>query len=352
MAYGQTGYRCGASGNWSVVSLKQDYFRNDSGYCTDDTQCYVNANSPCFQSGQWGLFDNTDRFCSNGVWTTRTRYIATALLNYTKEKAITNFILYCDVLNNALGENFDDLDYALNTTAPKFKEFIKDSNYCEGKDCINNVCVLSFNDKVILGTSLNSELNASSYPLQLVFGFKDGDYQNPAFTTGDEILSVYQSPASGKLFYSQNKQVIFYSNEQVANFDTTFLEDVGYAITNPISSILSFVTGLFNPTASTQILSKVNDFDRIYIAKTLTKSIVGIQEAKVDAQPTQTTLQTLLSINYTGFTTADICTPARNKGLGCNSTTSKSNQYVYDIRSTNNAYDSIWQDLTSKLRIN
>ncbi len=353
VAYGQTGYRCGANGNWSIVSLKEDYLRNDSGYCTQDSECYVGLNQPCFKSGQWGLFDSTDRFCHAGTWTTRTRYIATALLNYTDEKGINDFTLYCDVLNNALGENLDDInfDYSLNATAPKFKQFIKDSNYCQGKDCINNVCVLKFNDKVIIGTSLNAPLNTSSYPLQLIFGFKDDEYQNPIFTTGDEILVAYESPASGKLFYSKNKQVMFYSaDDNVADFDMTFLESVGYVILNPITSILNYISGLFNPLQSTQIISKVNDFDRVYISVFGSRAITGLQETKVDNSQSITVEQTLLSINYTGFTNVDICTAALNKGLGCNATANS--QYVYDIRSTNDAFDNVWQDLTSKLRIN
>lgn len=353
MTYGETGYRCSAQGTWAVVSLKQDFNRNDSGYCTDPNECY--AEGKCYSDGQWALFgpasNRVDRMCISGSWTTRTKYIAFALLQYVKDNNIPEYALYCDIRANALGETIQP-DFAV-SAARKFNDYFFNSVFCSAGRCANNFCVLQFGTTAIIGTSLNRLINDTSYPVYEAFGFNISKDKVADLNTGNEITKIFESDESGVLSYSSTKQIIFYSaDKNVAPFNPTAFEILFDTLTSPIASIVNFIKSLIQTTyAFTDTLDKIADFDKVYFAQSSGKAIVGIQETKYDSQ--RNSLQTFVSLNYTGFDTTfktNACDAvfARLPSAVCNVTDSV---YIFDSSGTPNTYTNVWPDLTAKTRI-
>ncbi len=373
--YGQEGYRCSPSGNWNLVSLKYDYNQNGTGYCNDDSSCY--ANNECYASGNWSLFDGVDRMCDNGNWTTRTKYIAAALLNYTASYplTITSYELFCDNWKNALDDNVFDLDYVVNlsdTSKPVFDSYFFSGNisgygpspFCINNDCINDVCVLRFNDgsdRTILGTSLNLPINETTYPVYQAFGFDPttSDCQNVvdgscSFNTGDSITRVLSSSKSGDLFYSGNKQVMFYSAQQgIEVFKAGLVDQIFNILQHPISTIVSLVQSVAAPSNpaynSLDVLNKISDFDRVYFAKSSGKTINGIQETKYDNE--SNSLKTIISVTYSGFN-ENICQAVTQQNPSVTCQNSNGAQVVYYAADPGSpGLNELWQDLTSKIRI-
>ena len=388
--FGQTGYRCNSAGNWTLVSVKRDYLGNDTGYCNVNTQCYANSN--CFNNKQWFNFNAVDRLCINGNWTTRTKYIAAALLNYTNQTSITEFVLYCDKVNNALGIepatffspelriNYDVRNLTSGLTAPYYldsnrylglKHGATDTDgYCGSKPCVNNFCVLKYKlsgstaVRTIAATSLNKSLNISSYKLYEYFGFKQkdnktGNIKVEKLTTGNNITRIYSSGESGTLYYAKDLQVIFYTIDDPVNPSLSKVslgEKILYFARHPIISLSSFIRGLFtSPQPISDILNKVQDFDRIYFAKKDNKIIVGIHEIKYNNVTKK--VQPFIAINYTGFND-NVCNAIRNVNttnvptrrlLNCTSTTNS--QYVFGTSEDFADIDNVWPDLTAKIRI-
>lgn len=510
--YGESGYRCNSEGVWKYVSLKKDYNLKETGYCTDNSQCYAETeDSPdgkCYLHGEWDIFDGTDRMCWNGNWTTRTKYVAAALLNYTDTADITDYSLYCNAFESALGTPLTpdmgylvkEADTVAGTAAKSFSNYIDVCAEFTDSRCVNNFCVLKFDDKTIIGTSLNKPLNKTTvplyriynsdkkyhiytadedeledlgfsipptddetapdhvyegiagyaystqqpgtvplyefsktddadrvyettssaplgynageiiayvysaqqpgaiplyrlyssadtdhlyttdtgekvakansgykyegiaayvlsnplteaYPLQEAFGFEESEKQAADFGGGGKIALLYSSAKSGKLFYVDNKQIIFYSpDHSIPNFSPTPIGGILYKLTNPIRTIRNW---LINEDDSMEAVESAADFDKLYFAhKTIIgqdKSIIGIQETKFDDSTVPGKLLTSISINYTEFTSG-ICIAAQNKGLNCR-TDDYGGQYVYAVNEDQAYFNSIWPDLTAKLRI-
>jgi hypothetical protein len=372
--YGQTGFRCNSQGEWRVVSLKKDFFHEDDGYCTESNECY--AEGQCFRNGEWKIFNGVDRMCIDGNWTTRVKYIAAALTNYTQDYKTfvgPDYSLYCDDVQKSLGDDSSALNYPITDLIPdsqkaSFNEYTgllgatdTGSSYCRdqnGNDipCVNSFCVLSFGNTVILGTSLNRPINTSSFPFYEAFGFRDEDSQTEALIekldTGDNITRVFQSPESGKLFYSKNKQIVFYTvDSSLPDFKADLGSKMLSILTSPIQSIINVVKNFIKgPQEFSVVLDRTADFDKLYFNTKGSRSIAGVQETKFNDVEDIEIVQTALTINYTGFT-SDICRAAIAQGLGCN-ITATGDSLVYGVTDDITAgFDEIWPDLTAKVRI-
>ncbi|HME87007.1 MAG TPA: hypothetical protein VKE88_01195, partial [Candidatus Nanoarchaeia archaeon] len=355
MTYGETGYRCSQAGNWSVVSLKQDFYRNDTGYCTEDSECY--ADNRCFADGEWDLFDSVDRMCSNGAWTTRTKYLAASLLQFVDDNSLTDYSLYCDKLGDATDFAFDDPDsnYVVKDNK-NFDDYVfQGSQYCYSGNCINNVCVLSYDDTVIMATSLNTAMNDTLYPFYEAFGFNTStDKEVTDYDTGDSIELVFDSNRAGSLHYSSKKQVAYYTTDRSIIFDPSPLESFVSYLTSPVTSLINTIKSLFTPPATpefTNTLDKVGDFDRVYFAQKGSKTIQGIQEKRYN-DVTQV-LESSLSITYSDFdSNITYAVLSRGEvGLDAQEDTATNTHTILGISSDPQLFNTVWPDLTAKVRI-
>ncbi len=354
-SYGEEGYRCNSTGEWIKVGLKQDFNLVDDGYCNEETSCY--AEVKCYKHTEWDVFDNVDRMCYNGAWTTRTKYVAASLINYMHdyENIVgSDYTLYCDVPEKALGLHgaelgtspFTEMDYKVSEL--DFNDYMLESGFCGVDRCINNVCVLSFGDDVIIGTTLNKPISETEYPVYEAFGFEDG--REDVDASGDRIEKLYDSANSGELFYSNLSQAMFYSTRNVLNFQAGFFEQTLHVLTDPITVVVNIIKNSITETrADTDVLTKLADFDKIYFNYKGSKSIIGVQETKYDEVVDE--VRTSISIEYRGFT-VDICTAVLRAlpNSNCDDTT-PGVIYISDSNENPETYDKFWQDLTSKLRI-
>src|SRR3989338_7550824 len=107
---------------WVQVDIKTNWQQTSTGFCRNTNQCLVsNAFSEVFDNipdSYWdGLSDPDlgpkcinnaqyilDNYCNQGIWSSRTRLIATQLLGIALKNTPNNFTLYCDTYENVLNE--------------------------------------------------------------------------------------------------------------------------------------------------------------------------------------------------------------------------------------------------------
>jgi len=353
--YEQTGFRCSASGIWKEVSMRKDFFLNDTGYCNENSECY--ANNKCYPDGNWSIFKGIDRLCYNGDWTTRSKYIANALLRYTQRISVSpnDYTLYCDSLETALGEAASDISYSITSgeAGKSFGDFTPQ---------MNGLCILKYKklgegNKIIIGTALYKPISIN-YPVYEAFGFEESQCDlNFLAGTEDTVKRICSTSESGSLFYSKAKQVMFYSaDSSVPIFSINPLQNFLNTITNPLTSIVNLVKKIISSTPhDVEMVNNIKDFNKIFFLQKTSKSLTGIVETKVDQASGD--LTTALSLNYTGFTSIDfksnLCAAvtASLTNSVCNTTKTTSSVVIFDSSDNQNAFDNIWPDLTAKLRV-
>ncbi len=340
--FGQTGYRCSQSGAWKEVSLRKDFFYNDTGYCNENSECY--ANDRCYPDGNWSIFKGIDRLCYSGDWTTRSKYIAASLLKYTQRIAVSpnDYSLYCDSLETALGEAASDINYAIEA-GKSFGDFVPQ---------MSGLCILKFDSKVIIGTALYKPIG-TNYPVYKAFGFEENECDmNFEEGSEDTIKRICSSGKSGALFYSQKKQVMFYSaDNSVVDFEATALENFLDILTNPLTSVVNFIKGIiYQQPQDVDMVNNIKDFNKVFFLQKTSKSLNGIVETKLDQASGK--LATALSLNYTGFS-SNICSAVKASLTNsvCDTAETTDSVVVFDSNEDQNAFNSIWPDLTAKLRV-
>lgn len=350
--FGQTGYRCSQTGEWKEVSLRKDYFFNDTGYCTEDTECY--AKNKCYPDGNWSIF-GIDRLCYKGTWTTRSKYIAAALLTYTQRSYVSphDYTLYCDSLETALGEAASDISYTVKITQSN-----KEVKFSDFTPQMSGMCILKYDNKIIIGTALYKPIDVN-YPVYEAFGFEENEcdplFEDEFDISSDSVIRICNSAESGALFYSPKKQVMFYSaDSSVPNFDTTPMQDFINVLTSPLTVIVNFVKGLISDTPQdVEMVDKIADFNKVFFLQRTTKSLNGIVETKIETKEGITTGKTMtaLSLNYTGFSSDTLCSAIQASLTNSICEKRGSSVTVFESNEDEEAFNNVWPDLTAKLRV-
>ena len=164
------------------------------GFCPQENQCFVLSQGSIdnkaedFYTGNYPLCINDteyifDNYCDQSRWTSRTKFIATKLLEAAEND---EFVLYCspykavlpDIENkeNYLGGDLPQAQQATQTIGPNFVGSSADANISyllfrhknpngrklindEQNTCINNVCVLRYKDSGIFKAAFATTLN-------------------------------------------------------------------------------------------------------------------------------------------------------------------------------------------------
>jgi hypothetical protein len=166
---------------WVEVSVHKSWDRKSSGFCQSDSQCLVsNAfneswdNMPerywsqslgslrpkCIADAQY----ISDHYCMNGTWSSRTRLVATQLLDVALDQSPEDFALYCDKYSAVLNKYAYSTDYGVVTQF--IRGFCAQPGGTRFDSCANNICVVKYNTSVGFGMSINTDISGDDSPLQ------------------------------------------------------------------------------------------------------------------------------------------------------------------------------------------
>lgn len=252
----------------------------------------------------------------------KTKDVATALLNYASANSISSYILFCDKYDKAV--NY----YKYISQGTDVENILK-------SDSASNFCVLKYgsdtNPTVISGVEVN---NLATTNLLKVLGESSCNLAGLSTT-------FRECSAAKKAWVNSNNIVLYSKNAITVTTDPNFL-----------SSISAFLQNLFGlssqsptSTAYSQIQSSKN-VDRVYVNVNQQKRISGV----IDLDSTDIPI---ISIEYAGFsvTSPTICDTINKR---FSNTPCKADNGKYEIQltcGTNPAVCDSWLDLTAKLRV-
>ncbi len=339
--YGQVyeGYRC-VYGLWEEAQLIEDPGGDNSGYCPRPDQCLVDlqgneedndnpeGNPQCIRTGQY----MEDDYCEDGVWTSRTKYIALQLLDLPQGSE--DHTLFC----GEYGEVLNYLDYLV-------EEDKIARDYVSGaEDKTNNYCVLIYGGKVVFGTSLNKEIDDDTDG----YRFMDIVEISNCLVTNDN--QYHECSTTKKAWYNQGLKSVIYSQDSIDlqgfNLFDKFIQFLGMPFTDLTNKLIETIPDPYDQS----FVKGVNTFKNLYVDKKGDRFILGALEGPQYKN---------IMIEYKNFNT-DICemTSAYNRthsdfmsGILCSN--EGSNYYVLAQGNIFSASDpsNIWADLSGKLRV-
>ncbi len=345
-----SGYRC-IAGNWVYSEAKWDWNFDKKGFCQAESQCFVGedyegAVKGCIEDGYFV----GDHYCWNGTWSSRTKYLTTQLLKFIEKQNSNDFVLYCDNYTNVL----NDIEYNSPIGQKNIKDYMDgnqpalgcSANECicdkngtpETDNCVNNICALKWKEdgkyKVVLGATLNQEINATEYPFLDVLN-KSANYCNNVISNNHENFSAC---SGSDVWYYPSKQAVIFGKQDIASLVNPQIT-AWNAIWNWIKSLFTtpFKRILIDETMN------VTNFNTLYIAQNGNNWIFGVKEMEKEMK--------FAKIIYKLEKTGNVICPKINTPLSCSYNSSeKLTTIAYE---ENPLFVEItqWKDLTSKLRL-
>ncbi len=243
-------YRC-IDGDWTYLEPQFDWNNEESGFCESSEQCFVTSSLSegaeygataedfyegaypfCVDDGEYIL----DHYCEVGEWTSRTKFLATKLLEFAEAD---DFVLYCAPFRDALpdyatdGYNYEnylagEVSAEYETTGDLGEEISGESTSSEtievcfdaiensetgrrlvaqeDNTCINAVCVLQYKSsdtfEAAFATSMNHNITSDESFL-IPLGISQSELDTYCTTEGED---------SGEDFI-QCEEELWYNNE-------------------------------------------------------------------------------------------------------------------------------------------
>lgn len=322
--------RC-IDGEWTESQIAFSADGATSGYCPGKTQCLinifgVNEASQCINSSSY----INDNYCENGVWSSRTKLLALKLLKIKSG----DFILSCGSKENEL----NNLQYL--TESNDFA-----SNILANLQA-NNFCILKTQGKIIAGSSINKNLEEIPGSSVSIFGV--ADCKGGLIDDGQ----YHSCDNTGKVWFNKRLKSFIYSSASISvpseqEPTGSFMELVGSQIRNIIDSVKRLIS---SPPFDESYLRGISKFDKLYMAQQGGKTIKGTIEGADFKNAV---------IEYAGFED-DLCgffdkyNQAKkdvSSGISCKKEGNAYYVLAQGSRLTNVNPESIWPDLTSKLRL-
>ncbi len=327
-------YRC-VGGEWTELPVKRDWNVAGFGFCEQKDQCFVtsslmggdntaeaidfyNGNYPtCVDDGEF-IFDH---YCDAGNWTSRTKFIASELLDAIGET--DEYALYCDSFEKVLpqldghdllfsGELVADAEVVgsisdqLGGVEPE-QTFIQVcfenvNNNERGRElvptdqnkCVNNVCVLQYKqggkNKVAFAASLNPAENS----FLTAFDIPAGEV---ATLCGGEGFNDCNVDLAGDFWYSEELDAFVYGKDGI-DLDTGFF-----------GGILDFFSGLFGngiAEENTDFIAQAENYRDVYVLQHENKLVRAIKEQQGQKE--------ILVAEFEGFQ-SPVCEYVENVGL-------------------------------------
>jgi hypothetical protein len=360
---------------WIPADVKTTWDRWAEGSCPEDSMCLVHPGGDRSLNGQPNTFytsakgltgrppldlpmciNNTqsllDYYCENGIWTTRTKYLAIQLFDMGIQSS-QKFELTCGKFNEVLNEvnylvsriTVNDLltkNCPLQTLFPA-KRF----------ECINNICILKTPQEVVFGASLNEPVDGLKSFLKTL------DAQETA-CNNVPVRNEYGAcsvPPKGKLFYNPFMKSVIYTQTLTPTAPPANREN--QLITQYMNGLKIYVSQFHDQTKPDRDYSAFNTttlFKNIYYAQTTGKSIFSF----LDQNQTNLITLDIAALQFTGFNLAkDPCltlfmTPLPDdKSLVCQRQPAANTFLVASLgRETEPTQNLVknWIDVTRKLR--
>jgi hypothetical protein len=281
--------RC-VAGNWVEPIIRYNWDNDNFSFCAREDQCFVDPdgtvtnddmpemyvglgnpqNPRCIANGQF----IEDHYCDNGNWTSRTKFIATQLLDISG--STDSFTLYCDSYDKIFPSgSFTSTQETFIRGVEVVSGFAYYSCFPDKYDeygymapCINSICRLDYDnkDKLAFGMSVNRPLNFSLHTPSIYFLenlFEVGRFycdhlfgSNVNFTKCDVANYIF--------WYSDRLNSIITPDHSI-DFDVPsiwdgivnfFIELFGGAPIDPLVTAIDF-----------SFLNQTKDFNRICISK-------------------------------------------------------------------------------------
>ena len=322
--------RC-IDGEWTESELRIAFDEGASGFCPKKSQCLANVfgkdeQNQCFESGQY----IDDNYCEEGQWSSRTKLLALKLLKLKSD----DFTLFCDNRENTLNN----------------LQYVSDSNEIVANILTNiqtnNFCILKSDKAVIAATSINKNLEEIPKDSLNIFGVTSCD------ATLIDNGQYHSCDASNKVWYNKRLKSFIYSSTAITvpseqESPISFEEFIGNPIKNIIASIKRLIT---SPPFDESYVKGIKKFDKLYITQQGSKSIRG----SIEGAQFKNAI-----IEYQNFDT-DICKFAEqfsqakqdvSSGISCKKEGNNYYVLVQGSQFTNINPESIWIDMTSKLRL-
>ena len=336
-------YRC-IEGTWTSSPVKYSWNGDQWGFCPKDNQCFVRPSDPTNALVQSKFIikdiytkDNKattnlplcindkesilDHYCDNGDWTSRTKFIASKLIDIAGDD---HYTLYCAPPQQSFVEYDNQEKYIFGTTPVKeepkpvelgkakdtkptqpscfgFTPEISKTLGLTGLDkedrCINNVCILKFQDSGTTKTAFATTLNkAATDPTSFMkaLNLEPADIPTRCKTTDADKDKFVKCSLEGldtksELWYSSSFNAIMYSKDGITT---------STSITDPI---LKFFKDLFSKTTTPEgklplkLLTDAKNVKDIYLLRQGEKQVTAITEIRGS--------NTTLIAEYKGFTT-------------------------------------------------
>lgn len=320
-------FRCAenetGSVDWRVPVKKITWDGMQEGYCPTESYCLVpdGSNPPnpqglkCIKSEQFV----GNHYCDDGKWSTRTRLVAEALLNYTLDNSPDEFVLYCDEFKNVLPDIKSTPEYIGDQQATA-EAFL-------AKAGANHVCILQTKDgKKLFGAAadipIDAELNfgasvrqiqqnpSTKYKFISLFSPNAEVCRDAILDDGKFTMCANSNDASlNKNLWVNNKtKLVIYSRQDISNFKgkPAALKILEFLV-NPLQATISFIRNILRPkiivaNINLDIIKQPKDFTRFYFAKYKKDNKDLILRAVIE---TQRNKDSLLA-EYEGFK-ADVC---------------------------------------------
>ncbi|MBI2655921.1 hypothetical protein HYX06_05875, partial [Candidatus Woesearchaeota archaeon] len=319
-------HRC-IDGEWKRAVLKCAPAGEPCGFCSDESMCMLNplSNNPETQCVS-NEYYSADNYCDNGIWSTRTKILALKLL--AMRSSNDDFTLFCDTKENTL----NNLVYVTDS-GELASSIITSLN-------ANNFCILKAGNKVIVGTSINSDIS------QIRGGFNIFGVTSCSNARDDN--RYYACDASNKVWYNKKLKSIIYSTSQIS---VPSAQESSSSLSDSIRNIINRIKALINPPPFDEsYVNSIKRFDKLYLAKKDSRTIRGALDG--------TDFKNAV-VEYGNFRT-NICsyTDSFNRagrqslsGISCRK---EGDNYYVLVQGSQFASlnpEQIWPDLTAKLRL-
>lgn len=308
----------------SVSILKYTPDEDASGYCAEDSQCLANpfgssGTAECINSGEY----TEDNYCDNGLWTTRTKLLALKLLKLKSG----DYILFCDNKENTL----INLQYNI-ASGELVADIVENSQ-------TNNFCILKTKNSIMTSASMNNKDDLAD--LFNVLGVSNCN-------NAKEDGNYYPCDSSNKVWYNKKLNTFIYSSSSVSIAHdiepSSTLVNIFKAIVETIKKLLT------GQLVDDTYLTSIKKFRKLYMldqeSKSIRGTIDGISLRNMAIEYNNIDTQICKFVDYY----SEMKKP-ESSGITCENEGTKYYVLAQGSSGTSLDPDSIWLDMTSKLRL-